>query len=358
MNRLWILCLILSSCYISEELPPDQDAWEYDLPSNQQLNQEALLNLNTRVRTQEFGFIEGLTIIRNDHLVYENYYSPETGRNSPQNLGRAGLMITLAALGVAIDERAIAIEDSIYLFLPEYAGIFQEDPTKLGITVEDVLTHRTGLSWNENIERDPGDNDFFIMKQTSDWVGYLLSRTQVGVGFYSYNTANGILLAKMVENATGIDFGTYVKERLLDPMKVNLLEIEQDPNGNYNGGDGFNLTLVDFTKVAYLYLNEGFWQGRTLVNSNFAQSSFERQHQFSQSSVFNSIGYFWNFFGEGFQVSLGTDYESIVFFVDQRGQSIFIAPEEGMIVSVQSDILFGSGFELFTLFSQITQTIQ
>lgn len=366
MRKIWIISIFCCSCYISEEVPPDQDIWDYDLPKNQQFNQNELLLLDNRIKNdQDFGLIEGLTIIRNRKLIFENYYFNIPGRSHEKNLGRTGLTITLAALGVAIDQRLISVEDSIYKYLPEYDVIFQSDPAKLGITIRDVLMHRTGLSWNENIEDlyifgndslipNPMNN-LIQMKESDDWVEFVLSRPLVGIGFYSFSTANGVLLAKILENATGVDFNTYVNEEIFSPLSINHSSIEQDAFGNFNGGDGYTLSLLDLSKIGYLYLNEGIWKGRTLLNTNFIRDAITRQHQFSQSGFENSIGYFWTFFGPGYGNSLGVEYNNIVFLVGELGQSIFIVPEENMVVTILSDNYFGINVQSVNLFAEITR---
>ncbi len=359
MKKLGIILLITTSCYISEELPPDQNIWEYDLPQNQQLDQELLLDIDSRIRFQDgdFGAVQALAIVRNNTLVFENYYSNELGRFSQQNIGRAGLSITLAALGVAIDQRLISVEDSIYRYLPEYTSIFQADPSKRAIKVKDVLMHRTGISWNETIERNPSLNDLFLMKSQDDWLQYYLSRPLAGVGIYTLSTANGVLMAKIIQNATSRDFNEFLTDQLFEPLEINHNSIETDDVGNYNGGDGYRISLLDFSKIGFLFLNEGFWQGRTVLSNNFVDEALSRQHQFSQSSFTNSIGYFWNFFGENIQGNLGTDYSTISFLLGEFGQSIFIVPEENMIVTIHSNNSIGFNFQSFNLFLEITRSI-
>ena len=354
MLRLLFISLLITGCYISEELPADQDIWEYDLPKNRQFDQSNLLQLNSRIQQQEFGAIEGLTIIRDNHLVFENYYITEANRQYKRNIGRTGMIITLAALGVAVDQRLIAVEDSIYSYLPEYAAIFQSDPRKRNIRVIDVLTHRTGLSWNETIERDPTQNNLSQMKASDDWVAYVLSQTLVGVGFYSLNTANGVLLAKILESATGVDFNTFVQNQILQPLKIEDTVLEQDAQGNFNGGDGYNLSLLDYAKIGFLFLNEGIWKDRTLVNANFVKDCLTRQHQFSSTLVNNSIGYFWTFFADDLQ-NIGVDDTNIAYFLGEQGQAIFIVPEEKIVVAILSGNPFGTNFLPINLFFEITR---
>lgn len=367
MKRHWFILLICSSCYLADDVPPDQEVWDYDLPKNQGLDQEILLTLNTRIEEQEFGSIDGLIIIKNDQLVFENYYNGSSERLSTASIGSLGTTITLAALGAAIDQRLLAVEDSIFQYLPEYSEIFEQDPDKRAITIEDVMTHRTGLSWNEGVENlftfvngelvaNP-DSNLNQMKLEEDWVVFLLSRTNVGLGFSSYCTANGLLLAKIIENATGRDYAAYLNEQLFEPLAITNFALEQDPQGNYNGGDGYTLSLLDLTKISYLYLNEGLWENRVLSNTNFIRDAISPQYEFSQSSFGSSIGYFWNFINDNFEGLFNVDIENIYFLVGDFGESICILPDEEMVIVFQSDVSFGVSSQPLNLIIEITRAV-
>ncbi len=356
MKKIFVISLLCSACYLSEEIPPDQQIWEYDLPKNQRLDQELLLNINNRILIQDeaYGTVEGLTIVKNNRLVFENYYSGELSRSTTKSIGKLGLSITLAALGVAIDQRFISVEDSIHTYLPEYSSIFQADPTKRNIKVKDVLTHRTGLAWNEIRFTD---NDYEIMKSEDDWLRYFLTKTLFGVGIYNRNTANGILIARIIQNATGRDFNDYVQEELFAPLAIDHPPLEQDASGNYNGGDGYQLSMLDFTKISYLFLQEGFWEGRTLINSNLVKDALSRQHQFSTSFFRNTTGYFWSFMDSNAQNSSGLDLRDVTYFVGETGQSIYLVPEENMIITFHSSNFFSPTSQSINLFFDITNSI-
>ena len=68
---IWIL--ILSSCFIGEEAPPDQEYWEYDLPSNHNLLDTAMLSLNDAIKFAQFEPVRSMAILKNDKLIFENY---------------------------------------------------------------------------------------------------------------------------------------------------------------------------------------------------------------------------------------------------------------------------------------------
>ncbi|MEM6644267.1 MAG: serine hydrolase, partial [Bacteroidota bacterium] len=289
-------------------------------------------------------------------------------RQSARFIGKAGLLVTLAAVGIAVDERLFSVEDSIYQYLPEFRAFFDDEPSKKNIRIRDLLTHRSGLSWNEivplwvveNGEIVPNQRNTLVqMRASDDWVSFTLERRLTNIGRYQFCTANGVLLAKILENASGVTFEKYIQERLFAPLEIIHPPIGQDQAGNSNGGDGYILSLLDLTKIGFLFLKRGVWKGRTLVNNNFAKDAMSRDFQFSQSATENSIGYFFTFFGSGIQPLLNIPYSEIVFFVSEDGSALFIAPEEDMVASIFSENPFGFNFPAgYSLFAEITRTIR
>ena len=58
------------------------------------------------------------------------------------------------------------------------------------------------------------------------------------------------------------DFG---KEYLFDPMDMDSVSIEEDPQGVADGGNGIWMTTADMAKIGLLYLDHGLWRGEQLV---------------------------------------------------------------------------------------------
>lgn len=352
-----IIILLTASCYVGEDLPADQETWLYDLPSNQELDQAFLQELDQRVKREEFQVIEGLMIIRNDRLVFENYYYNGLSRDYTKNIGNGGLSITLTALGIAEDLGFISVNDRINAYLPEYNDVFSANPDKALITINHLLLHRSGLSWNETIKGffDPANN-INQMKSSDDWVAFVLSQPLEALPGqrYSFNTAGGVLIAKVIENATGQSYEEFLNQYLYNPLDISSISIQTDPSGNYNGGDGYSISLIDWTKIGYLFLQNGLWQGRRVIDPNFVAESISIQFQISNNE---SVGYFWSFFGDNFEGFFSIDHEEIYYISGELGQSLFIIPSEQMIVAILSDNFFGFGNLSLNLFSETTRSI-
>ena len=76
MRHIYIVLffIITSSCYVGDEVEPDQTIWEYEQPDNEGLSSFGLLNINDFIKLNQYLEINGLLIIRNDKIVFENYF--------------------------------------------------------------------------------------------------------------------------------------------------------------------------------------------------------------------------------------------------------------------------------------------
>lgn len=358
LKSLFIL-LILSSCYIGEELPPDQTTWEYDLPSNVGLGEGGLIILNERLKFSEFQQVNGLVIIKDDKLVFENYYGGDS-RRSVNPLNAASMSLTVAAVGVALDLGYFSIEDKIQQYLPEYSDVFEDDNNKTFITIEHLLQNKSGFSWNEGlflVFQNP-ENDINRMKLSEDWIRYVLEKPMeapAGLRF-SINSANGLILTKIIENVSGISFSEFIKSNIYQPLTISSDTISTDRFGNYNTADGIGLTLLDYAKFGYLMLEEGIWKGRRILDPNFVEEATSIQT--NVSGTYNA-GYTWRRFGEGFENVFGVDRNEIYFVIGEFGQHLYIIPSKKMVIAIDAEnYFFGFGNPSLNLFAEITYLIQ
>ena len=123
--KLILIMLLFSSCFVGEETFPDQDVWEYALPSEVGMSDNLLLNLDTITSLGTFEPIRSMIIIKDDKLVFENYYVDDD-RNTGRSLLRSSPILTILAVGIAFDEGWIPrLDIPIQSFLgDEYDDIF------------------------------------------------------------------------------------------------------------------------------------------------------------------------------------------------------------------------------------------
>lgn len=331
---LLIVTLLLSSCFIGEETLPDQDVWDYAQPSDVGMSDEWLLNVDTVTGFGTFEPVRSMIIIKDDQLVFENYYLGDD-RNSMRSILRSSPIIVVLAAGIAFDEGLIPRLDlPIQSLLGEdFDDIFETSALKRGITVEHLLTHRSGFSWNETITSlQIPTNDLNQINNVNDMVRYVLEKDMEaapGVRF-NYNTATAIVLAKIVEEVSGQAFAEFAEERIFQPLGIENYELATDPVGNVNVATGLSLRNIDLAKIGYLYLQEGLWQDERIVSSQWIQTVGSPQSVISTNV---NYGYYWQVFSDDITFVPLFQPNDTYFFA----QHIYINPSQNLLITFSTE---------------------
>lgn len=349
---------ILMSCFVGEELPPDQQTWEYGQPSSVGLSEETLLFSDASIFSGTYDRVSGLVIIKDDKLVFENYYDT-VSRHSLVPLNGASIVFTVVGIGIAADQGLLSLSDPIFEYLPEYSEVFNANDLKQQITIEHLLTHQAGFSWNESILpafQNP-ENNINQMRSSDDWIQFILERPLEAIPGqrYNFNSGTGSILSKIIEEASGQSFESFLRTNLLNFIQVSAIEFSRDPSGNFDGGSGVSISMLDWTKLAYLIMNEGIQDGRRIIDPNFIAESTSVQS--SVSPTFN-LGYGWRLFGDSFASSFPFDKDDAFYITGELGQHQYIIPSRNMIVSIYAENFFGSNNLSLNLFFQIIGAIQ
>ncbi len=363
-------CLILLlGCSFPEPLPSDQTYWPYDLPSDHSMDEAALLVLNDSINhvkpdgSRKYEQINSLIILKDENIVFENYFFDNNGnfpRRGLTDLGRSTLLVSGLALGVMFEQRLLdSLQTPVYLLLPEYENFFDDFPQKKEITLEHLLIHTSGLSWNEALLWFYSEsNDIILMENEADWLQYVVSKPlEAPPGLrYGYNSGSGLIISEIVESVTGSTLEQYAAEHIFGPLGITDWTWESDPQGTTNGATGLSLSLFDLTKIGSVYLNEGKWQGRFIIDPNFALDASENQNVFS--TYFN-FGYFWWKFADEYQPNQILPTNDAFYFPNENGDHIYIIPHQNMIITIGAENLFyGFWNPSLWLYFDILRTVQ
>ena len=130
--KTFLLLIFMGSCVFTSETPtPDQQTWNYALPNQFSLIDQSFLSLNSAILNDEFKNINALIIIKNDQLIFENYYLEISIREDLNNIDNATNILASIAIGMAIDDGyLISIETPIAELLPEYENELSKRFTK------------------------------------------------------------------------------------------------------------------------------------------------------------------------------------------------------------------------------------
>ena len=180
------------------------------------------------------------------------------------------------------------------------------------ITIRDLLTHTSGVSYGQGIASDLceeakiqgwyfADRDEPILA-TVTRMADLPFESQPGEQFvYGYNTD---ILGALIEVVSGKSLEVFLKENILDPLEMtdthfylpkekkerlavvyspseNGLERAPNPGGmvgqgayvegprkSFSGGAGFLSTSMDYAKFLQMMLNQGTYNGKRIISPN------------------------------------------------------------------------------------------
>ena len=211
--------------------------------------------------------LHSLLVSRRGELVLERYYNGARATR-PANIKSASKSIISALVGIAIERRLIATVDTpIVTWFPELTK--DRDHAKRTITIEDLLTMRSGLETTSN-------RNYGTWVQSRNWVQHALTRpllSEPGTEM-EYSTGNTHLLSAILTKTTRVSTWQFANQALAAPLGFPLARWPQDPQGIYFGGNDMLLTPRQMLAFGELYLARGRVNGKQIVPEAWIEQSF------------------------------------------------------------------------------------
>lgn len=242
--------------------------------------------------------------------------------NTPVNIKSASKTIITALVGAAI-ERGL-IKDTAQPILPLLANRAPAslDPRTQSITVENLLTMRSGL------ERTSGGRNYGPWVMSPNWVRYALSRPFVDTpgGNMLYSTGNTHLLSAILTNVTGKSTLDIAREWLGAPLGIQIPPWTKDPQGIYFGGNEMALSPRALFRFGELYRNRGVSEGKRIlpeawIDASWTPSGYDPGRQ--------RYGYGW--------FITQADGHGIYYAWGYGGQMLYVVPSLGLTIVATSD---------------------
>jgi CubicO group peptidase (beta-lactamase class C family) len=313
------------------------EAWRTSTPEEQGMDSQKLEELIATIQARDIA-IHSFLIIRNGYIVSETYFGSyqQDTKHDLQSVGRSW---TSALIGIAIDKGYIAgVDQRIVDFFPSrtFANL---DDRKEAITLEDVLTMRTGLEWVEV------DGAFEAMQKSPDWLQYILDKPMVEPPGTRWNYCSicSHILTSVLQETTDINPRNFAEQNLFKPLGIPGVAWIADPAGIPLGAGGFRLTPRDMAKLGYLYLQDGQWDGQQIVSSAWVEKSTR-----TYAVVNEDLGYAYHWItvpgmdgyaalGGGGQIILVIPkYELVIVTTALTEESIFELINQYVLPAVQS----------------------
>lgn len=262
--------------------------------------------------------LQAIMILRRGQIISEGYLAPYSKdyRHISYSMCKS---VTSMAIGIAIKEGHIKLEDKIVDIFPERIGILTSKHIK-EITIRHLLTMETGVKFNE-----------LSTVFEADWIkGYFESDCSFAPGSnFEYNSLNTYILSVIICKTTGMSLLEYVNEHIFGPLGITDATWETCPAGYEKGGWGLKLSLMDMAKLGQLFLQKGRWliKGtmREIVPDYWVELSTNIQTPQNVDSM--AIGY-------GFQIWILPNGSYM--YNGFMGQNVVVIPRRDMVIVTQS----------------------
>lgn len=266
--------------------------------------------------------LHSLLVSRHGELVLERYFHG-TRANGYANVKSASKSVISALVGIAIERQLLpGVDAPIAPYFPELAAV-GADARKRKITIEDLLTMRSGLT--------DTNQAYGAWVRSSNWVHYLLAHSlQYPPGAQmDYNTGNTHLLSAILTKVTGSDTWSFAQKTLATPLGITIPKWPRDPQGIYFGGNDMLLTPRQMLKFGELYLHHGREAGRQIVPASWVEASLVPRTQSQRSGKLYGYGW-WIAEMAGQQTAFAWGF---------GGQYIFVIPSlDAVVVTTASEV--------------------
>jgi CubicO group peptidase (beta-lactamase class C family) len=194
--------------------------------------------------------------LRHGKVVAEGWWSPYSA-DLKHTLYSLSKSFTSTAVGFAVTENLIKVTDKVVSFFPE--SLPDSVSSNLAdMEVRDLLCMAAG--------QDP-DPTTIITSEEAGWVQAFLDLPVLNDpgSRFLYNSMATYMLSAIVQKVTGDKIIDYLTPRLFEPLGIEGMDWEVDPEGINTGGWGLRLKTEDMAKFGQLYLQKGSWNGKQII---------------------------------------------------------------------------------------------
>ena len=216
---------------------------------------------------REVNTMNSFMLLRHGQVIAEGWWTPYAPE-VPHMLYSLSKSFTSTAVGLAVAEGKLSIDDEVLKFFPEDAP---SEPTNnlKAMRVHDLLRMSTGH------QTEPRLSDTNSVPWTKLFLAHPVPN-KPGTHFL-YNTAGTYMQSAIVQKAAGQTVLDYLRPRLFDPLGIENPTWGTSPQGISLGGYGLNIRTEDIAKFGQLYLQKGQWQGKQLVPAAWVEAATARQ---------------------------------------------------------------------------------
>jgi CubicO group peptidase (beta-lactamase class C family) len=288
-------------------------------PEAQGISSKAILSFLESA--DELEHLHSLMILRHGNVITEGYWLPYQQEN-PHMLFSLSKSFTSTAVGLAIHEGLLSLDDKVISFFPESDLPSEISENLAKMTVHHLLSMNTGHH-NDTME---------ILFNDSNWTKMFFSAPvehEPG-SYFVYNTGATYILGVIVQQLTGQSLVEYLQPRIFEPLGITYAAWDQCPRGFDVGGWGLNITTDSIARFGQLYLQRGVWHGKQLIPEEWVATATSFHSDNSRNETIDwQQGYGYQFWRSQHNAYRGDG---------AFGQYCLVMPDQDVVIAITSGL--------------------
>ena len=252
-------------------------------PEAEGISSSAILDFVRAVEGQAHPLdaVQGFMLLRHGNATAEGWWAPY-GPASPHALYSLSKSFTSTAIGLAVAEGRLTLDDPVLKFFPDDAPSHPSRNLK-AMRVRHLLSMNTGHHEDTTLQVFRRLRQISLFgpraRQTEALTGHVsggedenwpkaflsLPVEHRPGAWFVYNTGATYMLSAIITRLTGEPLLEYLRPRLFDPLGIENPVWETDPRGISLGGTGLHIRTEEIARFGQMYLQKGMWQDRRIV---------------------------------------------------------------------------------------------
>jgi CubicO group peptidase (beta-lactamase class C family) len=220
---------------------------------------------------KEIDAMNSFMLIRHGAVIAEGWWGPYD-RDTPHILYSLSKSFTSTAVGLAISEGKLSLDDQVLKFFPDEAPA-EPSVNLRAMRVRDLLRMNTGHQSEPQIRVDDPT------KQKDTWVKTFLAHPvpfKPGTHFL-YNSPATYMLSAIVQKVTGVTVLDYLRPKLFEPLGFKDPKWIASPQGITVGAYGLSVRTEEIARFGELFLRKGMWNGKQLIPASWVDQATSMQ---------------------------------------------------------------------------------
>ena len=265
-------CLLIASfvSFGSGRIAKSPDYGKYDAEFSKVFNDVSLIGGTDEAHS--------LVVLKSGKMIFQKHDAAH-GLRMPHILWSASKSFTSLALGFAVQDGLLSLDDKVVSFFSEDELPAEITEELASMTVWNLATMSSGFS------RDllGKTRAMAVTESTKETLASPIAFTP-GTQF-KYNSMNTYLIGAIVARLTGEDLDKYLDRKLFRPLGIKDYYWEKSAEGLCCGGWGLFLSPESLAKAGQFMLQEGAWNGKQLLDKAYIREATSAQVMQTQNAT-------------------------------------------------------------------------